>query len=540
MKIPQRVLADPEISALATLRNSKVCVITAYCFTDQQESGKLLPPTIFLPEPSTKKELNQLILFHEHRSNPHFQLIHYSDEVWAQIQKVVTTPELHHTCFWEAIYNHPPSLLTPPQTPPFQPPPTFHTLTHPQPQTPSEKDTSALTSPPKTTPDNTHETTKQQRLGYSVPNSPSPPLTTEGSSRPLSSPPPSLTTPAPVQKQFNPTILFSYSNKQYSALSNLYLSPVTIRGQIYRSVEHFFQSRKFLPHDKQAAQAILDAPTAFEAKARGRNPKFQIRPNWDSLRIGFMREAIRHKFTPEGQPRKTLLATHKSILIEDTKDKFWGKGNDSSGANKMGELLMNFRDQLQQQPTLETHIPEITQPDRDQRYSHNFTTFNPVPREQQTPVSQDSLKHQPKKQRHETNHDINLLDKNAAPFSCAPLALTLASLILDNEVFDFSSPSQNPFTLMTHARTSTKHLNLPRSGSTITAQLDILPLQPALFIENVWPYAPQEPFPTSLPSSTHKVFIVCYKKKTLPVGHAVLVCASFHLSYSNFGSIIQR
>jgi hypothetical protein len=118
MRTAQVVLGDPEISALASLRHSEIYVITAHCLAGSSLEGELLSPVVFKPKGDLRTR--PLFLFHENRSNPHFQLIPYSQDIWTRICQSVTAPSNTHECFWEIIYN---SKITtqPPSTPPTPP-----------------------------------------------------------------------------------------------------------------------------------------------------------------------------------------------------------------------------------------------------------------------------------------------------------------------------------------------------------------------------------------------------------------------------------
>ena len=71
MRTAQVVLGDPEISALASLRHSEIYVITAHCLAGSSLEGELLSPVVFKPKGDLRTR--PLFLFHENKSNPHFQ-----------------------------------------------------------------------------------------------------------------------------------------------------------------------------------------------------------------------------------------------------------------------------------------------------------------------------------------------------------------------------------------------------------------------------------------------------------------------------------
>jgi ribA/ribD-fused uncharacterized protein len=72
-----------------------------------------------------------------------------------------------------------------------------------------------------------------------------------------------------------------------------------------------------------------------------------MRPDWLTERDDAMRRALRAKFTQHESLRALLVATGDARLVEHTaKDSYWGDGGDGSGRNRLGELLMELRDQL--------------------------------------------------------------------------------------------------------------------------------------------------------------------------------------------------
>jgi len=85
---PEVVMSDPEISAIANLRNSIVIILTANCNADQQQTfGSLNAPLFYTPLPNLRPLSVPLILFHENRTNPHFRLITYSPRTLTLLEK---------------------------------------------------------------------------------------------------------------------------------------------------------------------------------------------------------------------------------------------------------------------------------------------------------------------------------------------------------------------------------------------------------------------------------------------------------------------
>src|SRR6202034_1216633 len=96
-------------------------------------------------------------------------------------------------------------------------------------------------------------------------------------------------------------------------LSNFYPASFTINGNLYPTVEHYFQSQKF--EDEAIQKSIRDARTAYEAKRLGRFLPY-LRQDWDSIRIAVMEEGLRAKFAQNIGARQYLISTQDLVLVE--------------------------------------------------------------------------------------------------------------------------------------------------------------------------------------------------------------------------------
>ena len=59
--------------------------------------------------------------------------------------------------------------------------------------------------------------------------------------------------------------------------------------------EHYFQTQKF--HDLTIQKKILKTRSAAEVVRIAGNPKLRVRRDWDAVKLGVMRTAVRTKFT---------------------------------------------------------------------------------------------------------------------------------------------------------------------------------------------------------------------------------------------------
>ena len=83
------------------------------------------------------------------------------------------------------------------------------------------------------------------------------------------------------------------------------------------------------------------------AARMGRDRKRKLRRDWESVKVGIMREAVEAKFRQHDELRALLLATGDAKLVEHTdNDDFWGDAGDGRGRNQLGRILMAVRDAL--------------------------------------------------------------------------------------------------------------------------------------------------------------------------------------------------
>ena len=94
---------------------------------------------------------------------------------------------------------------------------------------------------------------------------------------------------------------------------------------------------------------LLPPPRRKLAADRGRERTRPLRPDWDAVKDDAMRRALRAKFATHTELRDLLLATGSESLIEKTSgDYYWGCGTNGTGKNRLGELLEELRESLQQ------------------------------------------------------------------------------------------------------------------------------------------------------------------------------------------------
>ncbi|OWM74807.1 hypothetical protein CDL15_Pgr004574 [Punica granatum] len=123
----------------------------------------------------------------------------------------------------------------------------------------------------------------------------------------------------PTVTPYEPNIIFFYKTwDPYGAFSNFSPHPIRMPNETgdyvsWSSVEHYYQ----------------------------------VRPDWDSMKIDVMYRALKCKFSIYPHLNSMLLSTAGSILVEASlHDLFWGGGREGEGLNYLGRLLMQLRSEF--------------------------------------------------------------------------------------------------------------------------------------------------------------------------------------------------
>lgn len=141
-------------------------------------------------------------------------------------------------------------------------------------------------------------------------------------------------------------VIWFYGTRDvYGAFSNFARYPITLRGKVWPTTEHYFQAQKFAGTAYEGA--ILHAASPTIAARLGRSRKHPLRADWEAVKDAIMLDALRAKFSQHAELRELLLSTGEVQLVEHTtNDRYWADGGDGSGKNMLGVLLMRLRDEL--------------------------------------------------------------------------------------------------------------------------------------------------------------------------------------------------
>lgn len=151
----------------------------------------------------------------------------------------------------------------------------------------------------------------------------------------------------PLHKRFPDEILFYGPHEEYGFLSNWYPAPIFLKEKIWPTPEHYYHAQKMVGTEFEEICRRLKSPR--EAFEMSRRPDVPVRKDWDDLKVKVMRKALFAKFLQHPELAERLLETGEAKLVEDSPvDDFWGTGEDGTGENVSGEILMEIREQLKE------------------------------------------------------------------------------------------------------------------------------------------------------------------------------------------------
>jgi N-glycosidase YbiA len=148
-------------------------------------------------------------------------------------------------------------------------------------------------------------------------------------------------------------ITFYRVSDEFGCFSNFAPYPVRMHEKVWPTSEHYFQAQKF--EDAEHQEKIRQTRSPMIAARRGRDRQKPLRQDWESVKVGIMREIVRAKFSQHDDIRRVLLSTGDATIVEHTEnDSYWGDGGDGGGKNVLGRILMEVREELRKGSTDES------------------------------------------------------------------------------------------------------------------------------------------------------------------------------------------
>jgi ribA/ribD-fused uncharacterized protein len=141
------------------------------------------------------------------------------------------------------------------------------------------------------------------------------------------------------------TIHFFSKSETHRELSNFAPFGIDLDGERWPTTEHYYQAQKFTDLELQARIRQAQKPIIAKKLADKHHNKW--RAEWDAVKDEVMYRAVRRKLELHGELRALLLATGDEEIAESApNDYYWGVGEEGTGQNKLGKIIMRIRAEL--------------------------------------------------------------------------------------------------------------------------------------------------------------------------------------------------
>jgi hypothetical protein len=140
-------------------------------------------------------------------------------------------------------------------------------------------------------------------------------------------------------------VVFHAKDPATGWLSNFHPVRITLDGESWPSVEHYYQAQKYA--DPAVRKSIRAAADAAQARKLGQSRSLLPRADWEAIKVSIMTTALRAKFTQHRAMAERLRATGDAEIVHrSSTDLLWGRNSDGLGENLLGQLLMAQRAEL--------------------------------------------------------------------------------------------------------------------------------------------------------------------------------------------------
>lgn len=121
-------------------------------------------------------------------------------------------------------------------------------------------------------------------------------------------------------------------------------TPLLYQGIAYLTVEHFYQAMK-IPYSKYQSNHRSKIAAVSAMKSKTLIKTYDIRKNWDDLKLKYMKIALGHKFAEGTSWHKKLMNFDQRIVEwNNWNDTFWGVDIfTGKGENMLGEMITDIK-----------------------------------------------------------------------------------------------------------------------------------------------------------------------------------------------------
>ncbi|KAL4253562.1 hypothetical protein ABKN59_003473 [Abortiporus biennis] len=154
--------------------------------------------------------------------------------------------------------------------------------------------------------------------------------------------PPSLRPSSPRP----PPVIVSAENS-FAHLLYFFPHPVHYERKSYPSAYHLFEALKFIETRPDISEKIRTCRSPEDVEGIVSEHRAHVRGDWEQIMLTMMDEVLYMLFIQHPTLRSLLYSTGLAdILVQDSRDDFWGGGPEGQGGNELGKSLMRVRERL--------------------------------------------------------------------------------------------------------------------------------------------------------------------------------------------------
>lgn len=143
------------------------------------------------------------------------------------------------------------------------------------------------------------------------------------------------------------TQIFFYEQEFY-VFSNFSSFKLEWKGEVWMTSEHAYHSEKF--DNEKILQLLRNSRSAHDAMKIAYAHKEEYKKDWDDIKLSVMKDILHAKVAQHPYVKKKLLESGDKELVENSwRDDFWGWGPNKGGANHLGKLWMELRNEVRSQ-----------------------------------------------------------------------------------------------------------------------------------------------------------------------------------------------
>ena len=135
-------------------------------------------------------------------------------------------------------------------------------------------------------------------------------------------------------------IYFDTTTDAYGCFSNFSRHGFELDGRYWPTVEHYFQAQKFA--GTEYIGHVARARTPKEAAERGRSRAVPSRPDWEAVKDGVMRAAVRLKFETHADIRAVLVGTGEGQGFRSTGTRLRDRARPGPGRTSCRNVRMMY------------------------------------------------------------------------------------------------------------------------------------------------------------------------------------------------------